>query len=734
MHSASNPWKSLSTALLFFGLIAGAFAGTASAETLTLSLPTTDDTYFTPGESMTITFGGMDPADHYDLTIENESGGVVQSWWNQSSTTGTWIVTITINNDWDGTYVVYAYLNGSIFWMNYHYFYVRLFTLSASADHSIYLPGDHPTIFYYTQRIADQKALSAGNGQWRMTVQRDSSGGPVSENLGNTFLPSHGDFSFELPSTTRAGYYLMTVTYNDTTNMHSETDSLYIYVGSFNLGVSTDRSTYAPGDSVVVTVTGTTQGTFQSEPTPGASVTLKIDKYDTTLASWNEDTSFAPKTQATDFQGVVSFLVPLPTGLADDTQFRAHVTATQGGTPQEATDTFTIRAATGLSIDLTLDKTTYKPGETLKAHLAFVTTNNTLRDGAMYRWSISDSDTGRVFVMDYAPGTSTGADLSFVIPADFTGELYVTVTVYTPDDLSYTRSEYASVFSYSLLINPSKSMFNPGDTITVQVSLVTDRVSSAAFYWTVTPSSGGDALAKGNIPAGGKSGSFQFTVPGEPEDSYSIAVTAEGGGLVARDTTSVARAKYSALQITVPDKSYKPGDTVTIHYTFSTVGGATPPTTTTITVYLGVYPYYVTGSARSFDVDTSTSLSGDLQYVIPASISSTADVPLTATSGGFGSSSTTLFVRPSAGSSPASSASTTATWGLVLAVLALFVAGFALMKRPSGGGDSASRRSSYDEMKSDSRFKVDEANPPKPVDRVMMTDPNDKSNEPPKSL
>jgi hypothetical protein len=173
---------------------------------------------------------------------------------------------------------------------------------------------------------------------------------------------------------------------------------------------------------------------------------------------------------------------------------------------------------------------------------------------------------------------------------------------------------------------------------------------------------------------------------------------------------------------------------VTIHYAFTAVGGATPPTTTTITVYLGIYPYYVAGSGRSFDVDTSQRLEGDIQYTIPATASDTADMPLTAVTP-FGSSSTTLYVRPSAGASPAGGAASTATWGLVLAVLALFVAGFALMKRPaSPGGESRS-----------SGFKVSEDEPPKPRDRVMFSDggdekrlpftaEGDKKEDPPKSL
>jgi hypothetical protein len=612
------------------------------------------------------------------------------------------------------------------------YFYVRLFRLSAATDHQVYLAGDTVTVYYHTQRLDDHKPLSAGNGRYRVTIQRDNGTGFVNELLSQPVNNPSGSFPIELPTTTRPGNYLVQFTYNDTSNAHSEGQTFYIYVGTFNIGADTDRSVYAPGDSVVVSVMASASGGAGSEPTPGVEVTMKIEKYDAGNATWNEDTSFTARKQNTDVRGEVSFLVALPTGIADDTQLRARVSATKG-TAQEATTQFTVRAATGLTIDLTLDKTSYKPGETMKARIVFITTNASLVEGSMYEWRISDSSTGRLFVFEYLAGTATGSAKDFPIPADFTGQLYVRVTVWAPDDNSYVRNEYASVFAYSLLINPSKQMYNAGDRIDVSVALVTDRVASSAFYWTVTPGSGGDALAKGSIPAGGKTGTFSFTIPGEPDDSYTISVAAEGRGLVAQDSTEVARAKYTALQITVPDRAFKPGDTVTVHYAFVTVGGATPPTTTTIVIYMGVYPYFVAGSGRSFEVDTSSRMEGDLQYTIPATTASTADVVLTATAGSYGASSTTVFVRPSAGSSPAGGAASTASIGVVLAVLGLALAGFAIMRKPGAPkGESSVPRGGYGDMQSEtSKFKVDEKEPPKPADRVMMSDGK---GEPPKSL
>ena len=714
--------KSLSIALLLLALVAGALGGPASAERLSWSNPTKDNYSYVPGEVLTFTYEGLNTTAGYDFRIWNSTGVDVWNITNQTYAGGAATVPVTIPDRWNGTYTFSAYRNSTGTLLNETFFTVRLFTLTASADRNTFLAGDTITVFYHTSRLDSQSPLGAGHGMWRMTVQRDNGTGFVDEPLGNSFTDTRGSFAVPLPPTTRTGYYNLVVTYNDTADDHSVNQNIFVSVGTMNVNVNTDRTNYAPGDSVLVSASAAIVGTLSNEPISGVHVNLTIQTRETPSSPWVENQTFSPRLQDTDIHGQVSFLIPLPTGIADGTEMRARVIATRGAAPQEATDQFSIIVPTGFSYDLTINKTSYKPGETLKAHLAFISTNTTLVNGAQYQWTISDSSTGRVFTQVYTPGTPTGADFEFPIPADFSGSLYVTVSIFTPDDEVYFQSDYVTVFSYALLINPSKTMYNAGDRIDVNVSFVTDRVTSASFYWTVTPGSGGDPIAKGTIPAGGKTANFGFNIPADPADDYDISVAAEGNGVVAQDGISVSKAKYTALQITVPDKTYRPGDTVTIHYVFVTVGGATPPTTTTIYVVLGNYPYAVSGSGRSFEVDTSQRLDGDLQYTIPATTAGTADLAITAYAGSYGSSSTTVFVRPTQGASPASAASTTAVWGIVIAVFALVVAGFALWRKPGRGTESAAPRSSYDDMKSSGGFKVAENESPKPKDRVILQD------------
>jgi hypothetical protein len=725
MSTAMKPWKSLSIALVLLGLMAGALSGGASAATLAVTSPTKDSFYYVPGESMTATFGGLSTTTAYDMRVTYTNGTAILELLNQTSASGTLTWTFNIPANFDGSYYMRGYLNGSTGAMNTRTFYVRLFSIEASLDHPVYLPGDHITVYYYTQRLDDQRAMDAGHGRWMMPVVRDNGTGTTTENLGNSISAPQGSFVVELPATTHAAYYDLTIIYNDTTDAHSESYDITVEVGTYNLAVSLDRSpaNYAPGDSVVVTVRATTSWS-NSEPTSGVSITSKVQTYDAGNTTWNTESAYTIPGQTTTIEGSASFIVTLQTGIADATQMRVLVTGTRSGTPQEASAAFTVRSNTGLTIDLSLDQTIYTPGQTITATLSFITSNASLVNGAMYQWTIQNGDTGATLLFDYAAGTSTGAVKTFQIPTGYSGSIDVYITVYTPDDRSYSRSESASVFSSALLVVTSKALYQPGDTITVNATLVTDRTCSEGeprFVWLLTPSSTGEPIKNGSATPGSKSYSFSFQIPTPADDSYTVSTSAACGGVVEKDSKSLSREKYLALQITVPDKSYKPGDVVRVHWKIVPVGGATPPPVSTITLYLGGYPYFVAGSGRSYEV---LGLEGDVDYTIPSSTSPTADVTITAIGGSGAQTSTTVAVRPSAGASPSSSAANAATWGLVIAVLALFLGVLALMRKPRTGAghtDSSSRSSSYSEMKSE------------PVKDEPKKDEK-KADEPPKSL
>jgi len=404
---------------------------------------------------------------------------------------------------------------------------------------------------------------------------------------------------------------------------------------------------------------------------------------------------------------------------------RVTVSGSKSGSVQEASALFSIRVNTGFSIDLSLDKTIYRPGETIVATLSFTSTNATLVQGTMYHWLISHRPTDVILLSEYGAGTGTGSTRSFLIPTDHTGNIDVEVTIYTPDDEVYTEQDIAQVFTSALLVNPSPIYFRPGDRITVNATIVTDRTCAAGeptFVWSVVPGGAGEAIANGTVSPGSKTAQFSFLVGPDPDSSYSISTTVSCGGLVERDTKGIARMDDVILQIKIPDRSYKPGETVAITWKLIAVGEATVPPVTTIGVWLtGGSDSSIDGSGMSFEVAGE---GGTVNYTIPSTAPADADLRILAQGAG-SETGTALFTRSGGGAAPASAAASTATWGLVIAVLALFVAVLGFMKKPgagAAGSDAGSRRSSYDEMKSEA--------PPKSELKTADV----KTDEPPKSL
>src|SRR2546426_220042 len=150
----------LAIALLMLGLSVLAFAGTASAASFSFSKAGHDPSAYIPGEEITITYSGLNSANRYDLRMSLPNGTVLQDpapQWNITPDgSGNIVWTFAIPADWDGYYFVRGYNNGSSSSLNTASIQVLLFRLFAVLDHSVYLPGDTMTVYYYTQQLADQ--------------------------------------------------------------------------------------------------------------------------------------------------------------------------------------------------------------------------------------------------------------------------------------------------------------------------------------------------------------------------------------------------------------------------------------------------------------------------------------------------------------------------------------------------------------------------------------------------
>jgi hypothetical protein len=693
------------TALLIAGATLLLFSGPAAAEDFTLTPAKYDPQVgsnlgdYIPGETFTATLTGMDPpaTRGYDLQIQlsTNTTPLMPEWNKTADAAGNFTWTFTIPADWEGTYYILAYNNNTTSMQASDIFVVRLFKLFAQFEHTVYLPGDTVQILYFTQKLEDQRTLDGGNGRWRMTIYRENgSSSPIVEPIGNSFSGGKGTVSFTLPTGTLENNYALTFTFNDTTDKHSVSMTIYLDVGEMTVDLSLNRNTYEAGDSIVVTVY-TYASHYYSEELQGVAVATKVSKFDKTQGTWGDDSSYTVPGQTTAFDGRASFVIIVHDNSVVGDRYRVTVTGTRSGTNQDAVEEFTIVESSTFYINLELDQTTYKPGDTMKASVVITTTNASLRQGTMYQWTFTSQVTGEKLSVDY----TDQANKTFVIPTDFIGSISVNVVIYTPDDKSYSYSRSAQVFVYALLINPNVAYYAEGQTIGVDATVVSDRISAATFIWTVVDSTGDTIVADGRVQ-GTKTGHFEFTIPSPSDSSYTIMVTASGDGVVVSDSYEIEEGKYVALTVDIPDQSFKPGDTVPITWRLQSVGGATIPATTTLTVYLSGGFGTLAGGTRSFEVAGS---SGTIQYTIPTSAPSDADLQLSVYGSSTGSSGTSLFMRPGGGATPASAANGNAMIGIFLGVFGVILGLVALMTlRKMGGGGAASSPSSYSSMKPES--------------------------------
>ncbi len=693
--------QGLLIALLTFVAVA-LFASPAAAEEVEVSPPQFDNFYYTPGEAVTVSVHGMIDDGGYDIEIRLPNNTIVMQQWNVTgNSNGDHAWSFDIPSDFEGFYYVRVYQNVTRFQEAATSLYVRLFWLHTELDHIVYLPGDTVTVFYYTQRLDDQTTLSSGVGRWRATILRDNgSSQDITEDIGNSFSATSGKFSFTLPTGTISRTYSLTVTFNDTTDEHSVSTTETLRVGELDLSVNLDRDTYEPGDSVVATVTAQARLGGTTEALEGVTIETTIYQYDAGNGTWGEDNSYSVNDQTTGFDGRAAFVVVIHADEKDGEMYRVTVSATSGGTTHEASHTFTVFESASLLIDLEIKETSYKPGEQLQATVTLTTSNTSLKSGAMYEWRVTSTSNGRTLLFEYRDVTS----VSYNIPDDFSGSIRVTVRIFTPDDQVYSRSETVTVFNRALLINPTTAYYQPGEVVGVDVEVVSDQITEAVFVWSVVPTSGGDPVANGRV-TGNKVGHFEFTVPDPADSSYRIMVSASGNGVVVSDSASISRAKYVTLEITVPDRSFEPGETIDIQWSLVSVGGATLPPTTTISVYLSGGFGTIGGGTRTFEVAGS---SGTIRYTIPETAPENADLQLTLMASGASGTGTSLYTRPGGGSTPVNAASDMAMIAAFLGLIGIVLAAVAVWRKSKGpgGAEPPAREShqSYGDLKSESDF------------------------------
>jgi hypothetical protein len=270
-------------------------------------------------------------------------------------------------------------------------------------------------------------------------------------------------------------------------------------------------------------------------------------------------------------------------------------------------------------LGLSLGSTAYYGGDTLTATWAIGGITPAGPAGwQVDHWAISDAINGGILATGLVTTTATAGSFTYAIPVRFAGTLSVNVYAHNATS-NLVASQDVLVTAPNILLATSETSYSPGDTLTVAITPLGSVLNGATYFASVRDSQGNsyfDGVLTGTA--------FSVAIPkAAPPTSLRILVTAQTAawGVVATATTTVYEMSGLSLVASIAstsqytDGSFKPGQTIQIHYALTTYGTAVTPKY----YWIEVYPTFY-GVGQGMLEFTTTSPSGSFSYTIPSGV------------------------------------------------------------------------------------------------------------------
>ncbi|MDD4307242.1 MAG: MG2 domain-containing protein [Thermoplasmata archaeon] len=530
--------------------------------------------------------------DPYEVQIANSAHIELEdSSWNVPAHSTEWVRDYTMPNEDDGYYYVDVYVDSLR--VGSYGFELKKFTIEARLSSSNLLPGQTATVFWRAVDNHDGGPISI-DGETHMFYYDDSYL-YVTDTL-DDIAGSSGSFAFTVPNDAYiGGYGGITIDAEDSSE-HFDSTTVQFQVGSLYVSVTTDRTSYRPGESVYMTFSSRVQGTSTMVPDVGIRAEVQHND-DRVGSSWTMDTNNG---------GYVDYVFTIPSEAADGT-YIIIINATfnpNSDMTYDGTGDFTVTSDPYISLILYQEKAFYAPGDTVNVPY------RVLRDGVettdaqvSYEAEIGNGGWGD---MTIALGFGSGGSFSISLPAGVEGILSISAMALTTD--GFTAGDYLSnieVSSGQLVLFTSKSAYMPGETINWFYMLNGDTETSA-YYRILDPT--GALLAEGTPTTG----NFSYTLPLEyaVNPTAYLYVVGGSGTYIGYDIAYV----YSGylIDFSILSESYAPGDMMQINYTIIKIGEG-PDEANGFMIYISI-------RGERVDQIWVTEMFGTLQYQIPADI------------------------------------------------------------------------------------------------------------------
>jgi len=382
-----------------------------------------------------------------------------------------------------------------------------------------------------------------------------------------------------------------------------------------NLGVIVNVGSFQyPPEGIVTVFVSTVVTNNQASPSPfdppEPYIFVAISVWDITGTPVN--TTYGAAGMRTDAHGDLTFLFQLASNIADGSTFEVRANASH---PNQiwrwgATDTFMVRQAAALTLELQFDRNEYQAGDTVRVD-AIPSGQGTATLTYIFQVRDTTSGTCTIAFPDGTPLATSSqalARFTYTINNNFDGVICFRVTVDDGQGNQVTSARAFTVVFGWLLVNADRVEYSAGNRITITWELVSNRISPAlATYFYEVRDANGNLVTSGTATA-----SFQFDVPTAPSSFYDFIVTAMEAGRAVQGSVRLTELTGFFLFVTFDRLSYAPGDTMTIQYAITGRSASSILPNTFVLAY-GL----LNGPIR---MTSTSSERGQLTYVVPQGI------------------------------------------------------------------------------------------------------------------
>ncbi|MEE9150709.1 MAG: hypothetical protein V3U20_02610, partial [Thermoplasmata archaeon] len=575
------------------------FSGSAEFEVIGIRI-TPDKAIYAQGEEITITITTEIYQSNINITIYDEDGSVIEDWNDQSIANKIWTRTYPLSPTLpDGRYYLRVNESDTDRLLVEIEFNVKKYTLRIWPDAGAYLPSETMTLYYTVTSNKDGSGVSGTTIKWIFEYY-DTEKGDWDSFTDSFTAGASGNFPIVIPElASRSRDAKLYVWANDTSG-HSDYHFENINIGEIAASLSLRYDEYIPGDFVVVTVSANIDGS----PLRNGNVNLNVSKEGVEIAAYTVDNL------KTDSRGYLTYIFTLQ-GNAEVGLYTVAINVSKENDWDTDKEGFEIVENRKMSLKLGFDNKFHSDNDN---PLYYSDDTVTVTYTALRGEEIVENVNCEYWVYygdnTISAGTTSTGEFTFDIPEDFEGLLRLYVQVTDSAGNKASRSAYIDVDGPGLLLKPKMNEYLPGDTIKIGYNVVGTDLPDVSYYYEIKDDNLPPIIVKkGDLTQ--PSGEFQFKVPeADVPDSYTIRgwITDSNGKSIAESSVVVTRLRGFMITFTLDKRTYRPGETATLHYKITSVDDSEIPQDFTLNYgFLG-------GPQRSTQASKAE---GDLKLKVP---------------------------------------------------------------------------------------------------------------------